>query len=213
MRIVSNYLLGDPGLTGAFGLFCGTARYENVIAVIEDDHDIQTYENYYTAISSYFEGLWNKPIFVNESNFVESEDDLEVPVRLIYNSFVGRKPIKKLEKEDMICYSFITKQDKQKSKNRTFKKEHVNMLLDHLDGYDLGDSRNRTPEQLIRAFDAIQKSKLYIGSYCSWDPIARSVFNIPALFMYPKRWDPNPHKNGDGAYRYFEEKWYKYGRP
>ena len=88
MRIVSNYLLGDPGLTGAFGLFCGTARYENVIAVIEDDHDIQTYENYYTAISSYFEGLWNKPIFVNESNFVESEDDLEVPVRLIYNSFV-----------------------------------------------------------------------------------------------------------------------------
>lgn len=211
MKIITNHLLGDPGLWSAMNVFSAVDRYEHVHAIIQDHQSVQTYEDYYTAISNYFDGVWRKPTFIHESNFVESDDDLEIPVRLIYNLF-NRKPLKTLEKEDMICYSFVTKQDEQKSENRAIKKEHVNTLLNYLDGYDLGDSRNNTPEQLIRKFDAIQKSELYIGSYCSWDILSNSVFLIPRLLVYPKQHNNNPHKDGDGIYDYFEKKWYKYGR-
>lgn len=211
MKIVTEYLLGDPSLWGAMNLFGAIDRYEHVYAVIQDNQHIKTYEDYYAAISHYFDGLWIKPTFIHESDFVEDNNDLEISVRLIYNTF-NRKPIKTLDKQDMICYSFITKQNEQESENRALKKENVNTLLNYLDGYDLGDSRNNTPEQLIRKFDAIQKSELYIGSYCSWEVIAKSVFLTPVLYVYPKKHNNSPHKDGDGVYDYFEKKWYKYGR-
>ena len=62
----------------------------------------------------------------------------------------------------MICYSFITVQDAQKSKNRTLNKNDVFTLLDYLDGYDLGDTRDMEVDVIIRKLDAIQKVNIYI---------------------------------------------------
>ena len=77
MRVFSNYLMGDPGLWGLMSLAHAMPLSGDVFAVIPDHQPIQSYEDYYTATSSYFEGQWHKPIFVHESDFVESEDDIE----------------------------------------------------------------------------------------------------------------------------------------
>lgn len=215
MRIVSNFLLGDPSLWGAMNFFSAVANYDKVIAIIPDNQPIQTFDDYYYAVSSFFAGTWTKPEFVNESNFIDHEDDLNVPFRLIVDKF-DRRPIKSLEKENMICCSFIVKDVPENDLRVSFDKDHINILLDHMDSYDLGDTRNNTAEQLIRKFEAIQRSKMYIGSYCSWDSIAAAIFHIPTLFVFPKNplihFKPREHKQGDGKYEYYEKQWYKYGR-
>ena len=108
--------------------------------------------------------MWRQPVFAHERDSDVTQNDLEIPIQLILEDFlkIQEKPLRILPTEDMICYSFITVQDAQKSKNRTLNKNDVFTLLDYLDGYDLGDTRDMEVD-VIRKLDAIQKSKLYIN--------------------------------------------------
>lgn len=217
MRVFSNYLMGDPGLWGLMSLAHAMPLSGDVFAVIPDHQPIQSYEDYYTATSSYFEGQWHKPIFVHESDFVESEDDIEVPLELIYGTF-DRKPIKILKKEKMICYSFATmpKSEMSHQSTRIVKEEYINTLLDYFDGrvINLGNTRHfDTPKQIVERFDVLQQSELYIGCHCSWSCMAH-VFQVPPLYLIskpPQVGDKTYQEHQANRFKYFENKVWKYG--
>lgn len=215
MKVYSNYFVGDPSFLGALSVFSGISTIGSQVTLyIENERKIETYQNYYDAISQYFDGVWRQPVFAHERDSDVTEDDLEIPIQLILENFIKdiRKPLRILPTEDMICYSFITVQDAQGSKNRTLNKNDVFTLVDYLDGYDLGDTRDMEADVIIRKLDAIQKSKLYIGSPCAWAHIAQVVFSKPTMWVYPNKFKEHNRKDGDGKYKYFEEQWYKYGR-
>ena len=51
--------MGDPGLWGLMSLAHGMPLSGDVFAVIPNHQPIQSYEDYYTATSNYFEGEWH----------------------------------------------------------------------------------------------------------------------------------------------------------
>lgn len=221
MKLCTSFLMGDPSLWGALELFQALQRYDDEgVTILLDRNGYYTdkkevYQNYYTVIHNYFEGIWKKPKFQYEDE-VNLEEYEELPTKFILGKW-NSKPRRVLPKEDMICYSFMYPNKEMfegahfETENRLHDKENVMTLLDYLDGYNLGKTRGDCPTMLARKLDAIQKSKLYIGSYCTWDVIAKTVFGVPTMFVYPNKIVSEKKQiKMNNPYKYFDEKLYRH---
>tara|TARA_E500000178_G_C17032689_1_gene761438 strand:- start:2920 stop:3525 length:606 start_codon:yes stop_codon:yes gene_type:complete len=183
--LYTDYLTKDGSLWGAMQLFSNLYKYDDVVCYHQTDE--KTYENYFDALSLFWDGEWKRPKFKILNN--NQISGTKIPNEFFLGKFNCR-PKKKVKKMNTMTYSFIINHDKLynhgnfNKNNRIHKKENIDILLKYLRGVDLGNSRGGTKEEIYEKFLKLHQSHLYLGSPCTWSVTAK-ILNVPTLFLYP----------------------------
>jgi len=157
-------------------------------------YDTKYYDIYYEAHVEFFDSKLKKPKFVE--NFVPSEDDIQLPDDLVWDSAWKQelKPRKEKKTEKgLVTYSFIKiRPDLYKhgpfgDTNNILDTNSVDVLIKNLNGIELGRTRAiESTEKLLTDLNNLYRSELFIGSRCTWvDYSDIDSMSIPYIITTP----------------------------